>query len=166
MHTVQTAMGQAALPGSGGRKKQLLMTATLPILICSVTMISGMIRQGGLYYAAPPPQFDALFSVSTLAEAQGIPVHIQQYQVASVTASSTPNSGHCTVTTQDGTRFVVLGTSVARMKPGLIFNARVLPFALHTKQRTAWLEEYSPTMVTDPAKMSFAQVVSLKGSGH
>ena len=156
MHTVRIAMGQVDVSNSGGIVKPLLMVATLPALICAFTIVNTMIQQGILYQTAPP-QLDALFSVSSMAEAQSTPVQVKQYQVARVISPLASHSAHRIVTTQDGTRFVVLGTVAAQMRPGYTFSARTLPYPLHTKQHTVWLEEYSPDAVTDPKKLTFPE---------
>jgi len=105
-----------------------------------------MVRQGAFYHATPTPQFDAAYSVGTIEEARKIPIDIQQFRVSQVISPGTSHKVHYQLITEDGAEFVVPGRCAERMKPGLVFSAHPLPFALYAKRRTVWLEERNPNM--------------------
>jgi len=162
MHTAQVARGVVGQPKAEGVTKPLLMVTVLPVMICVLTVLMTMFRQGTPYHAAPTPQFDAAYSVGTIEEARKIPVGIRQFRVARVISPATSYKIHCRFITEDGTQFVAQGRDAKQIKPGFVFSARIQPFALYAKQRIVWLEEYNPEMSTDAEKLLFPQTAPLK----
>jgi len=165
MQFVQIAWTPLEANRSSGKAVQLLVASLLPLFLFLFTLCCNLMQRIPREQTETIPRFDALICVSTVAEARQVPIQIRQYRVSRVVTSCIHHRLYREAITEDGTRFVAIGVITEKIKPGLVFQARTLPYPARKKQHLIWLEEYSPDAITDPSKLKFS-ISTVTTCGH
>jgi len=120
------------------RMKNLLLVSSLPACLCLITVMGTVSRQ-----KTPLPQFNIQVDADTPV-ARTTSSMVKTYRIIRII----PGAWHCIVIADDGSHFTVVGTTLSKVKPGLVFQARITPVVswstMHQKHRTLWLVEPPP----------------------